>query len=212
MNSFQTRVGNRQLSLILVYFSIMLVITFLQQEFVLLPELQNLDVISDEAKAVALDRYQRIRWLSFVIAPVLLLTRLSLVSLCLYIGGMFFPEMSRQKYKDWWAVAVKAQSVIIFYSVILCVINVIYGSNKAADIVSSSSLLFIGGEFVENWVKFPLTAVNIFEILYWIVMSALVTRLVKKSFWKSFKFVMSTYGIGYLCYIIFIMFLILYIG
>lgn len=196
----------------LIYISFMFIFTFLQQEFVLIPELQNLDIINEEAKSAALFEYQRTRWLYFVVVPVLLLLRLSLVSLCLFIGGLFFPEMSGRKYEDWWAIAMKAQSVMIIYSLILCVVNIIYGGNKVSDVSSYSSLLFIGGELLEDWIKIPLTAINIFEIIYWIVMSSLVSKLVKTPFGKSFKFVMSTYGVGYLCYIILLMFVVLYVG
>ena len=60
----------------LLYVSVMLVITFLQQEYVLLPELQNLDIIGEDVKVQLLDRYQSTRWLSFLLVPVLLLLRL----------------------------------------------------------------------------------------------------------------------------------------
>ena len=40
----------------LLYVSVVLIITFLQQEFVLMPELQNFDLVDDEAKAQLLER------------------------------------------------------------------------------------------------------------------------------------------------------------
>lgn len=55
---------NKELFLFLLYVSVMLIITFLQQEFVLLPELQNLDIIGEEAKGQLLERYQKTRWIS----------------------------------------------------------------------------------------------------------------------------------------------------
>lgn len=45
----------------LLYVSVMLIITFLQQEFVLMPELQNFDLVDDEAKAQLLERWQKWR-------------------------------------------------------------------------------------------------------------------------------------------------------
>ncbi len=44
----------------------MLIITFLQQEFVLLPELQNLDLIGENTKAELLENNQKWRWMEFV--------------------------------------------------------------------------------------------------------------------------------------------------
>lgn len=208
MNNRQRRVT---IDLFLLYVSVMLVITFLQQEFVLLPELQNLDIIGEDAKVQLLERYQRMRWLSFLLVPLLLLLRLSLVTLCLFIGGFFFAEMSGKRFGDWWGVATVAQAVMLTYSVILCIVNLSAGANKAMELTKYTSLLFLGGENMEQWVRLPLSAVNIFEILYWTVMSLLVGKLCGTKFGKSFKFVMSTYGVGYLFYIALLMFLMLYL-
>ena len=55
---------NKELFIFLLYVSVMLIIIFLQQEFVLLPELQNLDIIGEEAKGQLLERFQKTRWIS----------------------------------------------------------------------------------------------------------------------------------------------------
>lgn len=195
----------------LLYVSVMLIITFLQQEFVLLPELQNLDIVGEEARALMLERYQKLRWISFLFAPLLLFLRLSLVATCLFVGGFFFVEAGGKKFKDWWGVAMMAQSVMLAYSVILCAINIGFGANKAMELTTYTSLLFLGGENIEPWVRMPLVAVNVFEILYWVIMALLVGSLCVTRFGKSFKFVMSTYGVGYLFYIALLMFLMLYL-
>lgn len=189
----------------------MLVITFLQQEFVLLPELRNLDIIGEDAKVHLLERYQSTRWLSFILMPILLLLRLSLVTLCLFIGGFFFSEMSGKRFGDWWGVATIAQAVMLTYSVILCFVNLSAGANKAMELTKYTSLLFLGNDNMEPWIQLPLSAVNIFEILYWIVMALLVRKQCGTKLGKSFKFVMSTYGVGYLFYIALLMFLMLYL-
>ena len=80
------------------------------------------------------------------------------------------------------------------------------------DITTYTSLLFLAGDDIEPWVKMPLSAINVFEIVYWCVMSLCVGKLVGTSFGKSFKFVMSSYGIGYLFYIALLMFLLLYLA
>ena len=205
--------GDNQLSLsfhlFLLYVSVMLIITFLQQEFVLLPELQSLDIVGEETKAQLLERYQRMRWVSFLLVPVILALRLSLVSLCLFIGSFFFTETNDKKFKEWWGVAMIAQAVMLAYSLILCIVNIAFGSNMATDVTTYSSFLFLGGEDIEPWVRLPLAAVNIFEVLYWIVMALYVGKLCGTKFWRSFKFVMSSYGVGYLFYIALLMFLLL---
>ena len=142
-------------ALFLLYVSVMLIITFLQQELVLLPELQNLDIIGEDARAQMLERYQRMRWISFLLVPLLLLLSLSLVTLCLFIGSFFYAEMNGKKFKDWWGVAMVAQSVMLAYSVILCAVNIGFGANKAMELTTYTSLLFLGGEKIEPWVRMP---------------------------------------------------------
>ena len=198
--------------LFLLYVSVMLIITFLQQEFVLLPELQSFDLVGNEAKAQMLEKWQKWRWLSFLAAPLLLSLRLSLVSLCMFLGSFFFAEMTGRKYRDWWNVAMIAQSVLIFYSVALCVINIVSGTNESLEVSKYTSLLFLGGNNIEQWIKIPLSAINIFEIAYWLVMSRLVSLKIGSTFGRSFKFVMSSYGVGYLFYIALLMFLMLYLN
>lgn len=196
----------------LLYVSVMLIITYLQQEFVLLPELQHLDIVEEASKAQLLERWQRMRWLSFVIAPLMLLLRLSLVSLCLFVGGFFFADMSGRKYRDWWGIALKAQAVLLSYSAALCIVNLTAGANQAMALSKYSSLLFLGGDSLAQWIKIPLAAVNVFEIAYWLVMAHLVAVQTENRFAASFKFVLSSYGVGYLFYIVFLMFLVLYLS
>lgn len=189
----------------------MLVITFLQQEFLILSEWNDLDIVGEEIKADVLERFQRMRWLLYLIPTVVLLLRLFLVSLCLFIGSFFFSEMSGRQFKDWWGVAIMAQSVKIIYSVSVCISNLAFRGNLAEEFSKNTSLLFLGNSNLEPWVRLPLTAVNVFEILYWGVMSLFVGKLCGTTFGKSFKFVMSTYGVGYLFYIALLMFLMLYL-
>ncbi len=196
----------------LLYVGVMLVITFLQQEFVLMPELQSFDLVGEDAKAQMVENWQKWRWVSFVLAPVLLLLRLSLVSLCMFVGSFFIADMGGKKLKDWWEVVMIAQSVMLIYSIILCVTNIAAGTDEAFEVTKYTSLLFLGGDNIEQWIKVPLSAVNLFEIAYWCVMAKLVSIKAETNFGKSFKFVMSSYGVGYLFYIVLLMFLILYLN
>lgn len=95
--------------LFLLYVSVMLIITFLQQEFVFLPELLNFDLVGDVKKAQMIENWQNWRWLSFVVTPLQLLLRIVLVSLCLFVGSSFYTIFSNQKYKDWFEVATKVR-------------------------------------------------------------------------------------------------------
>lgn len=177
-----------------------------------MPELHNFDLVGEETKVNMLESWQRWRWVSFVLAPLFLLLRLALVSLCMFVGSFFFADMGERQFKDWWSIAMAAQSIILLYSTILCVINIAAGANETLKVTKYTSLLFLGDDRIEQWIKLPLSAVNVFEIVYWLVLAKFVNMKTKSGFGKSFNFVMASYGTGYLFYIVLLMFLILYLN
>ncbi len=195
----------------LLYVSVTLIITFLQQEFVLMPELQNFDLVGEETKARMLESWQKWRWLSFLIAPIPLILRLVFVPLCLFIGSFFFSEMSGRKFPDWWGVAMNVQAIMILYSIFLCIVNVSAGADVAFKITKYTSLLFLEGSNPEQWIKIPLSAINLVEITYWLLMTWAIKTQTGRGFGKSINFVLASYGHGYLLYIILLMFLTLYL-
>lgn len=208
----QRRPFRKGKDLFLLYVSIMLIITYLQQEFIFLPEIQSIDIIGEEAKLRWIEKFQKMRWMAFILPPLILLLRLSLVSLCFLIGSFFFPEMVGIKFKDWWNLAIYAQCVLITYSVCLCAINIYCGPSQAYGVTKYFSFLFLISPSTDQWIKIPLAALNIFEIGYWFITSFLISKFIGQKFWRSLHFVMSTYGVGYLLYIVLLMFLVLYLG
>ena len=197
--------------LLLLYITIYLVIVLIQQEYIVLPHLLQMDIIGDESKVRVIENFNRTRWWAYLASPIMICIRLSLVSICLYIGTFFFPYMSGTKYVDCWRLAVKSQIVFVLYSIMVCVVNIYFGEDMVNQILYHTSLIFCGGDDAEPWIKMPLTAINIFEIAYWILMSLFVKNYAGTKFGQSFKFVLSTYGVGYLFYIAFLMFLLLYL-
>lgn len=137
--------GNSTIFFILLYMSIYLVITLIQQEYIVLPNLLQLDIIGEESKAQVIENFNRTRWIAFLVTPLIILVRLSLVSLCLYIGSFFFPKMVGIKFEDCWRVAVKVQMVLVIYSIIVCTASLLFSSSKVNELLSYSSLAFLGG-------------------------------------------------------------------
>ncbi len=54
-----------------------------------------------------------------------------------------------------------------------------------------------------------LQLVNLFEIAYWLLLADLLKKIINRPFWKSFEFVLSTYGVGLLIWTVFVVFLTL---
>lgn len=68
--------------------------------------------------------------------------------------------------------------------------------------------LFSVGE-IDRWYIYPLQTINLFEIVYWFVLAYLLKMEIQKTFWKSFEFVLSTYVVGLIVWVVFVVFLTL---
>lgn len=60
-----------------------------------------------------------------------------------------------------------------------------------------------------SYLVYPLQLINLFEFSYWLLLAYLLKNLLKKTYWQSFEFVLSTYGVGLVIWIVFVTFLTL---
>ena len=200
------------ISLLCILISILLILTWLQQEYVAIPQLTNMPVVDDAVKGRLIENFYKYRWVGFLTAPLILLLRITLTTLCLFIGGFFDEAMPKQNFRQWWNVVLKADIVMILSSMVSCLLSVKYGAEHAMEISRYFSFAFLGNpKSTEQWVQIPLSALNVFEVCYWFFMSKLLSVQTGRGYWASFRFIMGSYGTGYLFYIVFVMFLVLYL-
>ena len=65
-----------------------------------------------------------------------------------------------------------------------------------------SILQWMGVDNVAAYLSYPLGILSVFELIYWILLSIFVSIYTQKNFWRSFYFVLSTYGTGLLLLVI----------
>lgn len=200
------------LNMLFILFSFILIITYLQQEYIVIPQLINMPIVDETLKAKIFESYYKHRWLMYLITIAILLIRVSLVSLCLFVGGLFNERQQKIRYADSWNIALKSDIVLILFSVAVCAAAVVAGPDAATEFSHHSSFAFlVDSHITDQWLLVPIAALNIFEVGYWFFMAKLVAVQTGDGYWSSFKFVLSTYGVGYLFYIVFLMFLLLYL-
>lgn len=200
------------LNMLFILFSFILIITYLQQEYIVIPHLSNMPMVDETLKAKIFEGYYKHRWLMYLIPLAILLIRVSLVGMCLFLGSFFIERQQEIKYADGWNVALKSDIILILSSVMVCTIAVMFGAEQAEVVGRYCSLAFlVDPNITEQWLLVPIAALNIFEVVYWLFMAKLVAVQSGSGYWSSFKFVLSTYGVGYLFYIVFLMFLLLYL-
>ena len=67
------------LNMLFILFSFILIITYLQQEYIVIPHLSNMPMVDETLKAKIFEGYYKHRWLMYLIPLAILLIRVSLV-------------------------------------------------------------------------------------------------------------------------------------
>ena len=186
---------------------------YIQQEYILIPLLKEGSLISESLKTQIIAQFAKYRWASFVLYPIFVLLRIVLVGCCLFIGFLFFDAFSRQKIKKCLNIAIKADVILIASPILYTICILFMGADNATYIMKRTSLLGIfDTDAMESFLLIPIGLFNVFEVLYWFFMAAILSVSVNKTYKESMNFVIATYGAGLLLYILIMIFVVLYMS
>ena len=153
--------------MLLLYISIILVIVFLQQEYVAIPQIIEMSAYDGATKAKILAEFQKYRWLGFVVSPVFLLLRIWLVAMCLFVGGILNDDYPPQRYSVCYSVSLRASVIFVLSSIVSCALMLTMGQAGAAEVVEYFSLMFLVSiDNLAQWLAIPIAALNVFETAY----------------------------------------------
>jgi len=162
----------------------------------------------------AIESFLKIRWLLIVSSAITIVIRMLAISICLYIGSLFFFTGDETNiYYRWWNISVKSQIVMTIYGIIVSLLNLFVSSDVALNFPKNISLCAIfGDKLSEQWMQIPLLAVNVFEVILFVLMSLMVSKEMKTTYSYALKFVFSSYVIPYAVYMCFLMFITIYVS
>jgi hypothetical protein len=150
-------------------------------------------------------------WAMVLLNALLIIIRITCVAVCLYLGLFFFSNQNH-KYNISFNIALKAEIVFVVYAIVRLVwfrfINM-PESPEEMQVAPLSLMYFFDPFFIEPWLIYPLNTLNVFEVLYFLMLSALMAVAVQIKFRKAFELVFVSYGAGLLLLMVAQMFLIL---
>lgn len=200
-----------KLHFLLFIFIIVLIIAFIQQEYIMplrmeqmdLPETLRFEIIKQNAK---------FSWVAYLMSITIVLIRISYTAGCLYLGGVMYTGYEELTFNKAFNVALKVDLLLVLYSLMTILLILHFGLNDAQDILIKTSLAgLVNAKLVEPWLLMVLGAFNIFELAYWFMLALLISAVINKKYSESFSFVLSTYGLGFLLYLLMIVFVTLYV-
>ncbi|NDV83404.1 hypothetical protein D0T87_15645 [Bacteroides sp. 51] len=208
----------KYLNLSMLYYSILIcclaiITVYIQQEYLIIPQLEDMNFVSLSFKTKIFDAFYQSRILSFIITPTIIFIRISLVASCFYIGGYIFDSFSKLKYKKCFNISLKADIALLASSIMTCALLLLFDKEAAIMFQKATSLLyFFDISTLEPWLISTIGIFNLFEAIYWFLITILLAYTAKKTFRDTFNFVICTYGVGLIFYILFMVFIFLFVS
>lgn len=153
----------------------------------------------------------KLEWFSYLIIPVFLSIKISVIAAILDVGCFFFGKDI--KYKQLFNIVVKAEFVfllvIVFKTAWFYCFQTSYTLEDLQYFYPFSALNIIGYKGLEPWFIYPLQVLNLFELVYWLLLGYGLSKSLKTSMDTAMGIVVSSYGVGLLIWVGAVMFLTL---
>lgn len=147
-------------------------------------------------------------WITYLLIPVILFFKFLFVALCLETGSIF--KGYKTKLKQMFHIAMFGELVFLFSQILKTIVislTKLEDLNQLQEIASFSLLNIINNKNIDPWFIYPLQTVNVFEIAYWLFLAFILKIIWQKKYTNMIKFVLSTYGVGLIIWIIIVMFI-----
>jgi hypothetical protein len=158
--------------------------------------------------------YKNRQWIFTFIIPIIIFIKCNLIATCLTTGA--FIGNYKIDYRKYLGIAVIGEFAFLipilikFLWFLLIQINFDYYDLRNFTTFSLYDLLSENG--LEFWYAYPLKLLNVFEILYIIILSFQISNYLSLTFPQSVIFVLSTYVAGLCLWMLFISFIVLSIS
>jgi hypothetical protein len=149
------------------------------------------------------------KWISYVFVPLFYFVKFTAVIFFLSIGALLL----RIEYSiiEFYLVVINSEFVYIMSLLSKTIWFGLFQSNFTLIDLQHFSPLSIFSIFnpheIGAWLIYPLQLLNLFELAYWCVLAWQLKNILNRDFIGSLGFVASTYGVGLLLWVIFVMFL-----
>ncbi|WP_461632469.1 hypothetical protein [Labilibaculum euxinus] len=165
------------------------------------------DQLDHERLTSLLQTQQKIEWFVYLLLPIAVAAKIILITFCFKIGAI----LNNTKKNSFIKTVIFSEYFFIGLGLVKSIWFFSHKNILTIEYVQNFHPFALINLFdisaLESWIQFPLQTLNLFEVIYWFILTWLISKELKVKFWKSFEFVMSTYGIGLLIWVVFVMFL-----
>jgi hypothetical protein len=147
-------------------------------------------------------------WTIYLLLPLVMLLKIAIIAKIIDVGIFFIYK--QVDYAKLFSAVLKAEFIFLLAPIAKLVWFYYFQTDFTIDDLQKfyplSLINITGYRYLEPWYIYPLQAFNFFEVLYWLLLSFQLKKLLGLNFNKSFTIVMSSYGVTLLIWIITVMF------
>lgn len=174
---------------------------------------------SENMPLTSIENYLELReefsWVAYALVPIVVILKVGFVTICLSIGFILIEEIGFSL-KKMFKVSLIAESIFVIYQSLYQVnmyLNIEEVTVENSQIYYPLSLLnLFEFEGLDAWLVYVLRTANLFEVIFVIVLAILVSNKFKLDFVESLNITIPSYGIGLLCWVVFVTFISLQIS
>ena len=188
----------------ILFYLITIAVEYVSCNYVGVRELLLSDGFDADTKDEVISRLGGLNFKQLVIPALFLILKFFGITVCLFVGNIIFKFCSLS-FSQWLLIVLIVQSIPICCTGVNCAFQLLSGTIDVFDVRYDLSLmkLFEGyiPETIRDIVSPALSSIHFVELLVWTALTLVIGRMSKSKIWPSFKFVASTYGIGFLLYL-----------
>ena len=160
-----------------------------------------------------IDNQEKFEWIKYLFAPIIILFRSFLVASCLSMGVFFYDTEIDLSFKKIFRFTLIGEFIFILAQYSKVSYFLLKKSSYLLDDIQKfhplSALNIVGYEGLEPWFIYPLQVLNLFELVYWLLLGYGLSKSLKTSMDAAMGIVVSSYGVGLLIWVVAVMFLTL---
>lgn len=195
-----------------IIISFILLTTILSNHF-LMSKTLFYNSFSEQISSENIDRFINYfntwQWLGYIFIPIVYILKFSLTALILLTGFFFINHEVR--FPTLFKAVMLAEIPFLLVPLIklfwFLFIQTQYNFNDLQYFYPLSALQLFEIKTLATWQIYPLQLLNVFEMVYWVLLAYWLKRLLNITLTKGMEVVIASYGTGLLLWVVFVTFL-----
>jgi len=189
--------------------AVSLVVFFVQDQLILTKDVYY----SLLGEQMAIDRIDALlnfqakwKWVNYVVIPFMLLLQSATIAACMFTGAILLDW--KIPYRAFFGLVIRAMAVVTMGKILQTIILLFMNIQSMDDFYRAdwfSLLGWVGKANLPELAMAPASFLNVFEVLFWVLLAAGVRQLSENA--KGLGFVAGTYGVGLVLWCLFLVYL-----